>query len=155
LKLSAKSTASLVGLGLIGAVVSSGVAYWRMRPEPLPAQVVYGSGRIEADEVRVAPEVAGRLLEMRAVEGETLRAGEPLARIDAADFELQADRGQAQQIAAQDGVVATPEIAYATAEALGRIVATTLDNIEAFARVEPGNLVVRPGMAGPEGGTVI
>lgn len=101
MKLSAKSTAALVGLGLIGVVTASGVAYWRMRPQPLPAQVVYGSGRIEADEVRVAPEVPGRLLDMRAVEGETLRAGEPLARIDAADFELQADRAQAQQVAAQ------------------------------------------------------
>lgn len=38
-------------------------------------------------------------------------------------------------------VVVTPHIAYDTAEALGRIVGTTLDNIEAFVRSEPRNLV--------------
>ncbi len=45
-------------------------------------------------------------------------------------------------------VVVTPHIAYDTAEALGRIVGTTLDNIEAFARGEPQNLVVPSGAAG-------
>ena len=71
-----------------------------MRPEPLPAQVIYGSGRIEADEVRVAPEVAGRLIENRAVEGATLEEGAFLARIDPGDYQLQEDRAAAQHTAA-------------------------------------------------------
>ena len=41
-------------------------------------------------------------------------------------------------------VVVTPHIAYATVEALGRILDTTLANIEAFARGEPRNLVALP-----------
>ncbi|MCI3132772.1 hydroxyacid dehydrogenase [Phenylobacterium aquaticum] len=45
-------------------------------------------------------------------------------------------------------VVVTPHIAYDTAEALGRIVGKTLDNIEAFACRAPQNLVVPPGAAG-------
>ena len=100
MKLSARSAAALVALGLAGVALASGVAYWRMRPEPLAAQVIYGSGRIEADEVRVAPEVAGRLVENRAVEGQTMAVGEPLARIDPGDYELQADRAEAQRTAA-------------------------------------------------------
>jgi HlyD family secretion protein len=101
LQLSAKSVAGLVALGLVGTAAASGVAYWRMRPEPLPAQVIYGSGRIETDEVRIAPEAPGRLIENRAVEGQTMQAGELLARIDPEDYELQADRAEAQREAAR------------------------------------------------------
>lgn len=96
MKMTAKSAVALVALALITIAAGSGYAYWRMRPQPLPAQVIYGSGRIEADEVRVAVEVPGRLLENRAVEGKSMTAGEPLARIDAADYELQQDRIAAQ-----------------------------------------------------------
>lgn len=95
-----KSVILLVALVLIALAAGSGYAYWRLRPQPLPQQVIYGSGRIEAVEVRVAPEVSGRLLENRAVEGQSLRAGNLLARIDPTDFELQADRAAAQQTAA-------------------------------------------------------
>ena len=101
MKLSAKRVAGLVAIGLIGVAAASGYAYWRLQPEPMPNQVIYGSGRIEADEVRVAAEVAGRLVENRAVEGQSVRAGEPLIRIDSADYELQADRAEAQRVAAQ------------------------------------------------------
>jgi HlyD family secretion protein len=101
LKLSARSVAGLVAVGLIGVASASAYAYWRLQPEPMPNQVIYGSGRIEADEVRVASEVAGRLLENRAVEGQSVRAGESLIRIDPADYELQADRAEAQRVAAQ------------------------------------------------------
>jgi HlyD family secretion protein len=100
LKLPARNTALLVAIGLVAIVAGSAFAYWRLQPPPPPAQLVYGSGRIEADEVRVAPEVPGRLLENRAVEGQTLQAGELLARVDAADYGLQADRAEAQRTAA-------------------------------------------------------
>ena len=100
MKVSARSAVILIALALVGAAGGSGYAYWRLRPQPLPAQVIYGSGRIEADEVRVAAEVPGRLLENRAVEGQTLRAGELLARIEPGDYELQADRAEAQRMAA-------------------------------------------------------
>jgi D-lactate dehydrogenase len=46
-------------------------------------------------------------------------------------------------------VVVTPHIAYATDEALHRILETTLDNIEAFARGAPRNLVTPPNATAP------
>lgn len=114
MKLSAKSTVSLVAVALVGIAGASGVAYWRLQPEPLPAQVIYGSGRIEADEVRVASEVAGRLLENRAVEGQALRAGEILARIDPADYQLAEERAAAQHAAAdRTGAQITGQIGVA------------------------------------------
>lgn len=99
MKVSARLAVVLIAAALVALAGASGYAYWRLRPQPAPAQVIYGSGRIEADEVRVGGEVAGRLLENRAVEGQTLRAGDVLARIDSGDYELQAARAAAQRTA--------------------------------------------------------
>ena len=87
---------SVIALLLIAIVGASAFLYWRLQPEPQPAQLVYASGRIEADEVRVAPEIPGRLVEHRLREGEAVRAGDLVARIDPVDFELQAGQASAQ-----------------------------------------------------------
>ena len=59
------------------------------------------SGYVEATDVRVAPEVGGRLLEVKAAEGDRVNAGDVIARIDTADAALalrraEADRDQAE-----------------------------------------------------------
>ena len=90
----------LIALILIAVAAASAFVYFRIQPEPQPEQIVYGSGRIEADEVRVAPQLSGRLLENRAREGDSLRAGELIARIDPLDYELQASQAAAQRTAA-------------------------------------------------------
>jgi HlyD family secretion protein len=100
-RLRARHATMLVALGLIVIAAGSAVAYWKLRPPPLAAQVIYGSGRIEADEVRVGFEVPGRLLENRALEGEILAAGGLLAKIDPQDYRLQADKAAAQRTATQ------------------------------------------------------
>jgi HlyD family secretion protein len=92
----------LAAVGLIALAAGSGVAYWMLRPQPSPAQVIYGSGRIEADEVRVGVEIPGRLLENDAVEGGSLSRGQLLGRIDSSDYELQAARAESQKVAAQE-----------------------------------------------------
>ena len=101
MKLRARQATMLVALGLIAIAAGSAVAYWKLKPPPLAAQVIYGSGRIEADEVRVGFEVPGRLRENHALEGETLAAGVILAKIDPLDYGLQADKAAAQRTAAQ------------------------------------------------------
>src|SRR6476620_4243431 len=58
------------------------------------------SGYVEATEVRVAPEVGGRVLEVSVREGDTVAAGAPIARLDTSDVEIalrraHADRDQA------------------------------------------------------------
>ena len=90
---------SIIIAVLVVLIGGSAVLYFRMQPKPQPAQLVYGSGRIEADEVRVAPEVAGRLLIVNGREGEKVALGQLLARIDPVDFELQASQALAQQTA--------------------------------------------------------
>ena len=91
----------IIAAVLVAIAAGSALLYFRLQPEPQAAQLVYGSGRIEADEVRVAPEVPGRLVEHRLREGEAVRAGELLARIDPVDFELQAGQASAQLTAAR------------------------------------------------------
>jgi HlyD family secretion protein len=59
------------------------------------------TGYVEATEVRVSPEVGGRIVELRVAEGDRVKAGDVLARLDTADAELalrraSADREQAQ-----------------------------------------------------------
>ncbi|MCA1563479.1 MAG: HlyD family efflux transporter periplasmic adaptor subunit [Acidobacteria bacterium] len=58
------------------------------------------SGYVEATEVRVAPEVGGRILELPVSEGDRVAAGALIARLDTADAQLairraEADRAQA------------------------------------------------------------
>ena len=89
----------IVAAILLLLAAGSAIVYFRMQPERQASQVVFGSGRIEADEVRLAPEVAGRLLENRAREGQVVGAGETVARIDPVDFELQTSQAAAQQTA--------------------------------------------------------
>lgn len=89
-----------VALGLIVLAAGSAVLYWTLKPPPQAAQVIYGSGRIEADEVRLGVEVPGRVLENAAVEGQSLSAGQLVARLDATDYALQAQRAAEQRAAA-------------------------------------------------------
>jgi membrane fusion protein YbhG len=58
------------------------------------------SGYVEATDVRVAPQVGGRLIEVAVAEGDRVAAGALVARLDTADTELalrraEADRDQA------------------------------------------------------------
>jgi HlyD family secretion protein len=79
----------------------SAFIYLRLQPQPAPLQLVFGSGRIEADEVRVAPEIPGRLVANTPREGETVRGGEIVARLDPVDYELQASQAEAQRSASR------------------------------------------------------
>ena len=55
------------------------------------------SGYVEATEVRVAPEVGGRVVELRAEEGKRIASGDVVAKLDTADVELAIRRTQAER----------------------------------------------------------
>jgi HlyD family secretion protein len=52
------------------------------------------SGQIEAKEIAVAPELSGRVVEVSVNEGDSVKAGDPLLRLD--DSLLQSQKGAAQ-----------------------------------------------------------
>lgn len=70
--------------------------YLYLIPDPLPEQVVYGNGHIEGTEVKVAAEVAGRVVESALVEGREVTKGDPLVRLDDTDLNLELRSAEAE-----------------------------------------------------------
>jgi HlyD family secretion protein len=132
-RLHARNVVALVALGLIPLAAGSAYTFWRLRPPPQPSQVIYGSGRIEADEVRVGVEIPGRLLVNRAIEGQQVTSGQLIAEIDPGDYELQADRAAAQRAAAVK-TTAQVDVQIATAVHHAMIAKADLDRYEALGR---------------------
>jgi HlyD family secretion protein len=62
-----------------------------------PADRIRASGHVEATDVRVAPEVGGRLLELLIDEGSTVKAADVIARLDTRDTDLALDRLRAER----------------------------------------------------------
>jgi membrane fusion protein YbhG len=55
------------------------------------------SGYIEATEVRLAPEVGGRVVELKVAEGDRVNVGDLIARLDTADTQLAIRRAEAER----------------------------------------------------------
>ncbi len=94
------STVSISPVGAVAVALIAALAAAGCRSAP-PPDAIRVSGYVEATEVQVASEVGGRLIELRAEEGDRVAAGDLLARLDTRDFELSlarllAERQQAQ-----------------------------------------------------------
>lgn len=78
-------------------VVALGTAYWWAHRTPvLPAGIAYGNGRLEADPIDIATKFAGRVAVLLVDEGETVRAGQPLAVMDTRDLQQSLEKAQAE-----------------------------------------------------------
>ncbi|BAP14758.1 HlyD family secretion protein [Alcanivorax sp. NBRC 101098] len=71
-------------------------AWWFVQPKGLPEGFAAGNGRIEAVEIDVAAKTAGRVKEILANEGDFVRAGQVLAKMDSVVLEAQLREAQAQ-----------------------------------------------------------
>jgi HlyD family secretion protein len=65
--------------------------------EPPPANEVRASGHVEATEVRLAPEVGGRVVELPVREGDRVDVDALIARLDSRDIELAIERSRAER----------------------------------------------------------
>jgi HlyD family secretion protein len=65
-----------------------------------PPNALTASGNVEATEVQVAPEVGGRVVELRVGEGDRVMAGDTVAVLDTRDTQLQIGRAEAERDAA-------------------------------------------------------
>ena len=81
--------------------VSAGMALAAGCAEPPPSNVLRVSGHVEATEVRIAGQVGGRLVELRAAEGDRVAAGEVVGRLDTRDVELEIARAEAGRATAE------------------------------------------------------
>jgi HlyD family secretion protein len=65
---------------------------------------ILGSGIIEADEVRVSSKIGGRLAELLVREGDEVKAGQAIARLEHADIDAEGARARAAVDSAQAGL---------------------------------------------------
>jgi HlyD family secretion protein len=87
-----KRRANPVGITMVAALAVLAGCRGDADDGPLMA-----SGYVEATEVRVAPEVGGRVVEVRAAEGDRVEVGAVIARLSTADTELSIRRAQAER----------------------------------------------------------
>src|SRR5262245_21955966 len=83
----------------IGTLVIAALGVAGCRAEE-PSNLIRVSGQVEATEVQVAPEVGGRLLELRVKEGDRVAAGDVVARLGTREAELQIAQARAERAAA-------------------------------------------------------
>lgn len=87
-------------LAVVALLAAGGYAWWDGRSR-LPEDIAVGNGRIEAEIVHVASKSAGRVVEVRVQEGETVEARQIVAVMDSR--ELQASLARARAELAQAG----------------------------------------------------
>ena len=86
--------AALALLVLAGA--AGGGYYWWQRLHPaLPPGIVFGNGRLEADEINIDTKYAARILQILADEGDLVKAGQVLARMDTRDLQASLNKSEA------------------------------------------------------------
>jgi HlyD family secretion protein len=83
------------------AGVAGGVYWWRQSQSALSPGIVWGNGRIEADEIDIDTKFAGRIAEILADEGDMVKAQQALARMDTRDMEASLKKSEAQVRQAQ------------------------------------------------------
>jgi len=87
----------LLRIAVVALVGVAAAAAWRfLQPRGLPDGFAGGNGRIEAVEIDVAAKTAGRVKDILANEGDFVRAGQELARMDTAVLEAQLREAEAQ-----------------------------------------------------------
>lgn len=92
------------GVGLLA--VAAIVAWWLLRPAGVPEGFAVSNGRIEATEVDIASKIAGRIDTILVKEGQFVREGEVLAKMDTRVLQEQRLEAIAQIKEAQSAVAA-------------------------------------------------
>lgn len=85
--------------GLVAVVVVVGVGAWAwqtFKPAPGPAGLGSGNGRMDATQIDVAAQTAGRLIEVLVHEGDSVQEGQVLARMKVDTLEAQREQAVAR-----------------------------------------------------------
>jgi HlyD family secretion protein len=107
-----------------GGAVGGGYYWWRTQQDQLPDHIASGNGRIEAEEVHIATKYAGRVAEVLVEEGDTVEAGQVLARMDTAELMASLAKADAEVAEAEE------DVAEAVAQVAQRVSELTFANQE-------------------------
>ena len=93
----------LLGMAVVVAVAAGAafLAWWFLWPAGLPPGIAAGNGRIEATEIDVAAKIKNRIKEMYFDEGDFVKAGQAIAKMDTATLEAQRREAEADLARAQ------------------------------------------------------
>lgn len=135
-----------LGVLLLSAVLIGGGGYFawlQFKPADLPAGFAQSNGRLEAERVDIATKFSGRVKELLVEEGDTVTAGQVLARMDTAELEAQLQEAEAahneseQQLdqaiallAQRKSELALAEQEYERSRSLGEKGYTPLEKVE-------------------------
>lgn len=91
-----KKTKSI--LAVIGLLIAGGAIYMSTAKngKGLPPGFVQGNGRIEAEQVEIAPTIAGRVERVMVSEGKLVSAGDVLVEMDTDELTAALDRAEAE-----------------------------------------------------------
>ncbi len=103
-----KKLKTFAAAAVLLAMVVGGLLYWEPWKTKGPGEgFVSGNGRIEATEISVATKQAGRVLDIMVSEGEFVKAGQPVARMQIDSLQAQRDEALARLQQAQLAVGST------------------------------------------------
>ncbi len=105
----------IIAVILVLAVLAAGYWYFFMRPSAAAGGLT-ASGTVETTEISIAPETSGKILTVNVQEGDAVKAGDVLFKLD--DTLLKAQRiVAAAAVETAKGAAATADAAAATAQA--------------------------------------
>ena len=93
----------LILIVIVVIAVGGGIAAWMILSKPaLPPGFAGGNGRLEAQEIYVSTKFPGRIKDVLFDEGDTVEAGQVVARMDTEALEAQLREAEAQVTSAED-----------------------------------------------------
>jgi HlyD family secretion protein len=95
---------ALIALAILIAGGGTAFYWWQRLHPPLPPGIAFGNGRLEANEINIDTKYAARIAEMFADQGDLVKAGQVVARMDTRDIQASLKRAQAQVEQAQRAV---------------------------------------------------
>ncbi len=93
-----------LALAVLGGGAGATYYWWQHSQSQLPPGIASGNGRIEADEIDIDTKFAGRIAEILADEGDMVKAGQVVARMDTQDIAASLKKSQAQMEEAQRAI---------------------------------------------------
>jgi HlyD family secretion protein len=132
----------VVPIVLLILAVLAAIWYYSQAAAADPDAPISASGTIEALEVRISPEVGGRIISLQADEGDTVTAGQLLVQLDDSLLKAQITQAESALVAAQanlEAVIAASGVTAAaseTAQAVLRAAEANLALLQAGASAE-------------------
>ena len=93
-----------VALAVVVGAAGAALYWWQHSRSQFPPGIVWGNGRIEADEIDIDTKFAGRIAEILADEGDMVKAGQIVARMDTRDLAASLKKSEAQVQQAQKAI---------------------------------------------------